>query len=376
VACGVALALAAVTLVAQQPTRAPVVTDKQRKSLTELAEPWPDAAAIAKRKADAETLPMFASLEPFAFTLAADFKTVQRDRDPASTTLYPATLIAAGPDGQLVRLDVRIRNRGLLRRNARTCGFPPLRIEFTKDDSGDLKRSIFKGLKHIKLSTHCDSAFEQFVVREYLAYRTYNLVTPWSLRTRLATGTYVDATSGKTIATKRAFFIERDEDLAKRMEGRTAVLPRTSLSDHDIDSLTDAALFSFLVGNTDYSIFTLHNAFLVQAQDKKLHTVVYDFDLTGLVNPPYAQPATMFHLDSVKDRLYRGPCRTAEQLAPVLAAYRRKKEEILSLYATQAELDTSSRKEMQAYVEEFFDIIGDKARTKRKLVETCNKGIW
>ena len=170
-ACGVALALAAVTLVAQQPTRAPVVTDKQRKSLTGLAEPWPDEATIAKRKADAETLPIFASSKPFAFTLAADFKAVQRDRNPASTTLYPATLTAAGPDGQLVRLDVQIRNRGLLRRNARTCGFPPLRIEFTKDDNGDLKRSIFKGLKHIKLSTHCESAFDQFVVREYLAYR-------------------------------------------------------------------------------------------------------------------------------------------------------------------------------------------------------------
>ena len=36
-----------------------------------LAEPWPDAAAMRQRKADAETLRLFTGGEPIAFTLAA-----------------------------------------------------------------------------------------------------------------------------------------------------------------------------------------------------------------------------------------------------------------------------------------------------------------
>jgi hypothetical protein len=377
-ACSVALAVATVGLVAQQPKGGPPVSDKQRKNLVELAEPWPDAAVIAKRRADAENRALFQSSEPLEFRLEADFKTVQRDRDPASTTLYPATLTAPGADGQPVTIQVQLRNRGILRRKAQTCDFPPLRIEFPKDDKADLKRSLFDGIKHIKLSTHCKggSDFEQYVLREYLAYRTYNLITPWSLRVRLAKATYVDATNGKPIATKFAFFIEKEEDLAKRMEGRVAILPRTALVDHDIDALTQAALFSFMVGNTDYSVFLLHNVFLVQAQDKKLHAVVYDFDVTGLVNPPYARPLRSFFLDSVKDRLYRGPCRPAEQLEPLLATYRPKKEEILRLYAADPALTSDSKQQMTEYVEEFYDIINDPGRTKRKLVSTCNKEVW
>jgi len=377
-ACSVAIAVATVVLVAQQPKGASPVTDKQRKNLVELAEPWPDAAAIAKRKADAEDRALFHSSEPLEFRLEADFRTVQRDRDPTSTTVYPATLTAPGADGQPVTLQVQLRGRGILRRNPRTCDFPPLRIEFPKGDKSDLKRSLFDGIKHIKLSTHCNggSDFEQYVVREYLAYRTYSLVTPWSLRVRLAKGTYVDATNGKTIATKPAFFIEKEEDLAKRMEGRVAVLPRTCLADHDIDVLTQAALFSFLIGHTDYSVFTLHNTFLVQAQDKKLHAVLYDFDVTGLVDPPYARPSRVLNLDSVRDRLYRGPCRPVEQLEPLLATYRSKKDAIFDLYASEPELDSNSKQQMKEYVADFFDIITDKGRTARKLVGTCNKEVW
>jgi hypothetical protein len=371
-----ALALATAGLLAEQQRGAAVLTDKQRKSLAEMAEPWPDAATVAKRKADADHRRLFESSEPFEFTLAADFKAIQRDRDPGSTALYPATLTAPGIDGQPVTLQVQIRNRGILRRNPRTCAFPPLRIEFERDDKGDLRRSLFDGLKHIKLATHCQGDYDQYVLREYLAYRTYNVITPWSLRVRLARADYVDSGSGRTIATQPAFFLEREEDMARRMEGRQLDVPRTSFENHDMDALTRAALFGFLVGNTDYSIFTLHNVFLVQAEDRKLRTVLYDFDLTGLVNPPYGGPSRTFGLASVKDRLYRGPCRTADEIEPLLAEFRSKKEAVLQLYADQKDLDRNSKQDMKAYVEEFFDIITDKGRTKRKLVDTCNKGVW
>jgi hypothetical protein len=375
-ACGVALALATAAVVAQQPKGAQGVTDKQRKSLIKLSEPWPDAATMAKRKTEAEKRPLFQSSEVLPFTLTADFKKVTNDRSPTSRTMYPAKLTFAGEDGQPVTVDVNIRNRGNLRRNPRTCGFPPIRIEFPPEEKAELKKSPFAGSKELKLSTHCSGDYEQYVVKEYLAYRTYNIITPWSLRARLAKGTYVEATNGKTVATKLAFFIEAEDDLAKRMEGRVAVLPRTSFADHDMDALTQVAIFSFMIGNTDYSIFVLHNTFLIQTPDKRLHTVAYDFDVTGLVNPPYALPMKAFNIATVKDRLYRGPCRPVEQLEPLLSVYRGKKDEILKLYAEQPELSKGSKDEMKGYIEEFYGIINEKGRVKHWLVDTCNKGVW
>jgi hypothetical protein len=392
----VALAVAATALVAQQPKGAASVTDKQRKSLGQLAQPFPDDATLAKRKADAETRRLFQSSDVLAFTLSADFKKVTGDRSNTSTTVYPATLTAPGEDGQPVTVPVKIRNRGVLRRNVRTCGFPPIRIEFpsgppAKDAPGAkeppeakalkeakdaLKKSVFEGGENLKLVTHCSGDYEQYVLREYLAYRAHNLITRWSLRTRLAKGTYVDSRDGKTIATKFAFFLEEEDDLAKRMEGRTAVLPRTSFADHNMDTLTETAIFSFFIGNTDYSIFVLHNTFLVQTKARKLNAVAYDFDVSGLVNAPYALPAKAFNLATVRDRLYRGPCRPAEELEPFLAVYRAKKDELYKLYAAQPELSRDSRESSKEFLDEFFEIINDKGRIKRRFVDTCNKGVW
>jgi hypothetical protein len=386
-ACLVAVVLATAAAFGQSKVTQGGVTEKQRRSLVKLAEPWPGAKTIARRKADAEKRRLFVSSEPLAFTLKADFKKVTGDRSPSSTTVYPATITAPGRDGQPVTVAVKIRNRGILRRNPRTCGFPPIRIEFPRDVKGAseeikaaraaLKRSVFAGSENLKLVTHCSggSDFEQYVYREHLAYRVYNLVTPWSLRTRLARGTYVDA-EGRTIASKPAFFIEEEGDLAKRMEARTAVLPRTSFADHDMDTLTMAALFQFLVGNTDYSVFALHNVFLVRTHDQKVHAVAYDFDVSGLVDPPYALPAKAFNLQSVKDRLYRGPCRTAEELEPLLARFRAKKNDILKLYADASELSRQSREDAKVFLDEFFDIVNDKGRIKRRFIDTCNKGVW
>ena len=85
-ACSVALALATVAVVAQQPKGAATVTDKQRKSLTKLAQPFPDDAAVAKRKADADKRRLFQSSDSLPFTLTADFKKVTGDRSPNNTT--------------------------------------------------------------------------------------------------------------------------------------------------------------------------------------------------------------------------------------------------------------------------------------------------
>ncbi len=70
-------------------------------------------------------------------------------------------------------------------------------------------------------------------------------------------------------------------------------------------------LFEYMIGNTDFSIWALHNVRIVQKPDAHAAIAVpYDFDLSGLVHAPYATPDRRLGLRSVVDRLYRGPCRT------------------------------------------------------------------
>src|SRR4030095_12697585 len=137
---------------------------------------------------------------------------------------------------------------------------------------------------------------------------------------------YVDRASGKEQGTRIGMFLEDEGDVARRMEGRIVELPRLLFENLDSDTLMPAMIFEYLIGNTDMSIYALHNFRIVQRQDKSLHVVPYDFDYSGLVNAPYALPARGFLLKNVTERLYRGPCRSQELVDPYVANFVAKKD--------------------------------------------------
>src|SRR5204862_7244728 len=153
---------------------------------------------------------LFASEEPIPITLIADFKAVNRDRSPESTKVFPATLVVAGRNGGEDRINVNIRTRGHSRRLSTTCTFAPLRIEFPEKTAG----TVFEGHKSLKLGTHCRDvdSYEQYVYREYLAYKIFNRITARSFRARLASATYVDVSNNKPFSSRSGLFIEDDDD--------------------------------------------------------------------------------------------------------------------------------------------------------------------
>src|SRR5262249_22939822 len=161
----------------------------------------------------AEALPLFATNDALAVTLAADFKMVNKDHDQNSTKRYDGEVRFAQPDGKIDVLPVKLSARGHLRRMARTCDFVPLRLEFPKDK---LKGTVFQGQSALKLVVQCNNGgeFEQYLLREYLAYRVFNLMTPRSFRARLAKVSYVDTSNTKTPPTRYGMFLEDDGDVA------------------------------------------------------------------------------------------------------------------------------------------------------------------
>jgi len=102
------------------------------------------------------------------------------------------------------------------------CEFPPLKVFFNKETT---RRTPFGGNGALKLITHCHKAprYEQNVLVEHGVYRAYNRLTPLSHRSRLARITYLDTADSSRTMTRYGFFLEDDDDVARRNGGK--ILP-------------------------------------------------------------------------------------------------------------------------------------------------------
>ncbi len=107
--------------------------------------------------------------------------------------------------GMRLQLPMKVRLRGNFRKDPVNCDFPPLRLNFSNTT---VINTIFAGQDKIKLVTHCRSRkdlYEQNVLKEYLAYKLYNLFTEESYHVRLVHLTYAD-TEGKVDTFKKWHF--------------------------------------------------------------------------------------------------------------------------------------------------------------------------
>jgi hypothetical protein len=337
-----------------------------------LEEPWPDAKRLAERRVEAENLLLFKNAEPLAFTLTADFGAINRDRDPNSSRRFAGVLQPQGEGDSARSVPVQISARGHARRDRRMCAVVPLRLEFTK---ADVAGTVLEGQRELKLVTHCenDDDYEQYVLTEYLAYRIIGLLTPRSFRARLAKVTYVDPARNRPPAARYGILIEHDGDMARRLEGRLYPLPNRLFSLLNQESLTLMALLQFMIGNTDYSIMAQHNVKLVLNPDGAIHPVTYDFDYSGLVNAPYAVVDQRLNLASVRDRMYRGPCRKLDEFDPFLAMIAARKNEVMELIDGVPDLRPARRQNIREYLNEFFSLTGSPARARRALVDSCRR---
>jgi hypothetical protein len=133
------------------------------------------------------------------------------------------------------------------------------------------------------------------------------------------------------------------------------------------------SVFAYFLGNTDWSLYSLHNIRLVSTSDGRYIPIAYDFDWSGLVFTRYAKPDPRLGIKTVQDRLYRGPCITPAEMASVIAKFTAQKPAIKALYA-RLPLDDGYRRRALDYQEEFFRIIADQRQVKRELIETCAGG--
>ncbi len=159
---------------------------------------------------------------------------------------------------QVNEFNIKIRARGHSRRLYDYCDFPPLKLNFIKDET---THTIFDGQDKIKLATTCreDYRYSQYLIQEYLIYKTYNVLTDVSLKVRLVHVKYVDSQEKEATMHQYGFLIEDEDVMADRIGGN---IYEKRISHPDLCDQASAdllALFEFLIGNTDWWIHTGHN---------------------------------------------------------------------------------------------------------------------
>jgi hypothetical protein len=291
--------------------------------------------------------------------------------DPESRDELPFVLSANGVDH-----DIMVRLRGRSRREL--CQFPPLRFKFAEEDTAN---TVFAGQRKLKLVTHCrpGDSYKTSALREYAAYRIFNLLSEVSYRVRLLRITYED-TDGRlkeTTFERYGFLIEPATSLAARTDGRIAEVCGISIASLDNLQAASAFIFNFLIGNTDWSLVPsenesccCHNIDLIDVGARR-YTVPFDFDLSGLVNARYARPNPVTRISRVTQRRYRGYCLPPGSLAPALRQIKERKTEVLNVVRYLPGLSPKERRTSLEFLERFFDRAEDEDKLLRSFERRC-----
>ena len=278
-----------------------------------------------------------------AVTLNLDLQAVY-GKDSAD---FPAVLSWVEKDGKNISLPVEISVRGKNRRDV--CTFPPLKLSVAETK----ELGISKGGS--KLVTHCtEGNGETLLMREYLAYRLYAGLTDASFRTRLIKVTYQDRDGDKDPVDSWAILLESKDDLMKRLDAEEADVegPVKEISAEDYNRF---AVFQFMIGNTDWNLNNQHNVKLLVPRKGGLpFPVPYDFDRSGLVNAPYADPAQMLPIQTVRERFFQWRGKDRKQLEPVLELFKQRKEDLMGICWDFDALSVQDRQDITQFLEEFF----------------------
>jgi hypothetical protein len=289
--------------------------------------------------------------------------------------ILPANFVTKLTDGTNVNDEIQLEVRGNMRHDY--CYVPPLKLIFKYK-----KSSILASLKSLKLVNECklSGEFDQYIFKEFIAYKIYNLITDMSFRVRLLNVTFEDSAGKKKPITEHAFLLEDIKELAKRNNCKESEISRLTTESTDRRQMTIVAIFQYMIGNTDWAVSADHNIKLiapltVSEPVKKSYpvpyVVPYDFDYSGLVNTEYAVPSEDLQMENVRERLYRGYPRTMDELNDVLAIFKNKKDEIYSLINNFNLLTGRSKEYMISYLEDFYKIISKPADVKSYFIDNA-----
>ena len=320
-----------------------------------------------------DTFQIFGPDEPLEFTVYSDFRALSKNK--FKDEYQQAEVVFQLWDSILISRDIRIKPRGDFR--LKNCSQAPLRVNVKKT------KQVFQlldDLNKLKLVVPCKGAniYQDYIFREYLAYKLYNVITDNSFRVRLIKVNYHD-TGGKLKPNSAyTFIIESPKSLAERQHSIQIKSEKISSISLDEENAARLYLFQFMIGNTDWSITGLHNIRLLKTKDVTRPyplAVPYDFDYCGLVNASYAFPGDHVDIKEVTDRVYMGYCLPEEILNSAFEQFIEKEAEIMATVHNFEQMPDNSKKKALDYLEKFYDIIKEPKRRGYQIERKCKKPI-
>ena len=156
-----------------------------------------------------DSVKFFAEEAIIDMTLTTDIPQIQKEK--GEDMYQAATISLRFPDSSVIEEPVTVAPRGHFRREY--CNIPPIMVDFSNAGSPRLSP-----LGKLKLVIGCgtNGNDEQLVLREYLIYKMYNLLTDKSFKVRLLNLTCEDYNDRKKSFTRYAFLLEDVDAMAKR----------------------------------------------------------------------------------------------------------------------------------------------------------------
>jgi hypothetical protein len=313
---------------------------------------------------------LFKSDDLFEISLRFDISYYKRKRSDEEYLDAILTYHKSSTDS--VNKNIKVKARGIMRKII--CDLPPLFLNFKmKDSIGE----EFSGINKLKLVTYCKRGYQDYVLKEYLIYKLYNILTDNSLRVRLMRVNYINTSKKSKPITEFGFVIEPVKLLEKRTNSidiESVNITQQMIKPEMMDRM---AIFNYMIGNTDWSVPIRHNiiAFSQPFSERPDLAMIlpYDFDYSGLVNADYAVPFPGLGIESVLERCYLGICREPEVIINALKEFTDKKEDFYKVINDFPYLKEKEKKRMIQYLDGFYNGIDKRNTVAYKMLQTCIK---
>lgn len=296
----------------------------------------------------------FYSEKMLTFTLETDLDALINHRKRED--FQNATLTYKDEQGQSREWDIQVKPRGKFRR--RICDFPPVKLKFHKKT---LEENGLNEHNDLKLVSHCLDEYgegNENLVREFLAYKLYNILNPNSFRVQIIKIQYRDTEGFHDPIRRYGFIIEDVDEMAERTGGvecDDCMNPKQEMFNLKAENM--ASVFQYMIGNADWSHMLSRNVKYIKQPSGKLLPVPYDFDFSGMVSAAYALPNRDYGLEHVQHRAYLGLKPDKEILLQTLEVFRDKKSELLMEVKKCKWLSRAGRSFIKSYLNDFFDLI-------------------
>lgn len=292
--------------------------------------------------------------------------------DRGDKVLYhPALLQYRNKDSSTAAIQIRVQTRGNFRRKKENCTMPPLMLNFAR--AGNVKNSVFEKQSKLKLVVPCRG--DEFVIREWLVYKLYNLITDKSFKARLVRVEFEDSLQKRKTEVHYCILLEDEKRVATRNKAIVWNKTMIAMKATDREQFLKMAVFQYMIGNTDWSVPYLQNIKLIIRDSAKTpYTVPYDFDHAGIVSAPYALPAEELQMSSVLERRYRGYCEGDKNgFAEVFTLFNALKPDIYNIYTSCTLLNDRYVKFVTKYLNDFYKVINSDREVEKEFKRPCNE---